>query len=92
MIREPPDPLANSARRAEARAERGAADPEPSLATRLGQIGILGWMIVLPALAGTAAGRALDHRLGTGITITAALLMLGVAAGFWTAWRWMHRP
>lgn len=86
-----PDPLADAARLAQARREQGAQTPEPSLASRLGQIGMLGWMIVLPALGGTAIGRVIDRKIGGGITVTAALLMLGVSFGFWTAWRWMHR-
>ena len=41
-------------------------------------------------LLGLAAGRWLDHRLGGGITFTAALLLLGLGLGAWAAWRWMH--
>ncbi|AMK23020.1 ATP synthase subunit [Sphingomonas histidinilytica] len=92
MNRERPDPLAAAAREARRRAEQAARHPEPSLAARLGQIGVLGWMIVLPALGGALVGRLLDKRLHTGIEITAALLMLGAALGFWMAWRWMRRP
>lgn len=87
-----PDPLADAARIAQRRAEEKEKLPEPSLASRLGQIGMLGWMIVLPTLFGTAAGRLADRHLGTGVTMTAALLMVGVGFGFWIAWRWMHRP
>jgi ATP synthase protein I len=57
---------------------------------QLGQIGVLGWIIVTPALLGIFGGRWLDHRFTTGIFWTAALLMVGVAIGFWSAWRWMH--
>lgn len=88
----PGDPLAAAARLAQVRAEEAARLPEPSLGARLAQIGVLGWMIVLPALGGTVLGRTADHALGSGITVTAALLTLGVALGFWFAWRWMHRP
>ena len=87
----PPDRLAEAARKAEERAQRGRQDPEPSLARRLGQIGVLGWIIVLPTLAGLFAGRAADRTFGTGIFFSAPLLMLGVAFGFWSGWRWMHR-
>ncbi len=66
-------------------------EPEPSLGSRLGQIGILGWSIVLPALLGVVLGRWLDHHYGEGIFFTAPLLMLGAAFGLWSAWRWMHR-
>jgi ATP synthase protein I len=86
-----PDRLADSARSAIERAEQGRADPEPSLGARLGQIGVLGWMIVIPTLVCLFIGRWLDRSLATGIFFSAPLLMLGAAIGFWSAWRWMHR-
>ena len=51
---------------------------------------MLGWIIVLPLLAGIAAGRWLDHRLASGLLFTGALLLLGLFVGCWSAWRWMH--
>jgi len=86
----PDDPTEEAARRAEARARAGEADPEPSLARRFGQIGVLGWIIVLPTLGGLFLGHWLDKALGSGITLAAALLMLGAALGLWLALRWMH--
>jgi len=85
------DRLAAAARQAADRARRGREDPEPSLGARLGQMGILGWTIVVPTLIGMAAGRWLDGVFNTGIMFAAALLMLGAAFGLWSAWRWMHR-
>lgn len=85
------DPMAEAAREATRRAEEGRADPEPSLGARLGQIGVLGWTIIVPILLGVALGRWLDHRLETGIFFSAPLVMLGAALGFWFAWKWMHR-
>ncbi|MEQ9462451.1 MAG: AtpZ/AtpI family protein [Haliea sp.] len=79
-----------AARRAEARDAAAKKDPEPSLAKRFGQIGVLGWMIVIPILAGAYAGNWLDHWLGTGILMSAALLVTGAALGLWLALRWMH--
>lgn len=46
--------LAEAARKAAARERELRQDPEPSLGKRLGQIGVLGWIIVLPALAGVS--------------------------------------
>ncbi|MBW4330228.1 AtpZ/AtpI family protein [Stakelama sp. CBK3Z-3] len=63
----------------------------PSVARNLGQIGILGWQIVIPALAGLAIGRWLDHRLESGIFWTAPLMLAGLALGCRSAWKWMHR-
>ena len=65
-----------------------ASHPSPRF---VGQIGVLGWIIVTPTLIGLFIGRWLDHRLGTGIFLSAPLLMLGAAIGFWSAWRWMHQ-
>ena len=83
--------MENAARLAAERDRRFREDPEPSFATRLGQIGVLGWAIVAPILLGVGVGRWLDWTLKTGIFFTAPLIMIGAAAGLWTAWRWMHR-
>ncbi|MBN8892076.1 MAG: ATP synthase subunit [Rhodospirillales bacterium 70-18] len=86
-----PDQVQDAARRAAARARRGAADPEPSLGARLGQVGSLGWTVVLPTLAGLFVGRWLDRTFGTGVFFSAPLIMIGAGLGFWFAWKWMHR-
>jgi ATP synthase protein I len=85
------DPLSEAARRAADRAERAALDPEPSVGRRLGQIGALGWIILVPTLGALFLGRWIDHRLGSGIFFSAPLLLVGATLGFWSAWRWMHR-
>jgi ATP synthase protein I len=77
---------ATAARRRQAKAERG-----PSLARNLGQIGALGWQIVVPALVGLVIGRWLDHRQASGIFWTAPLLFLGIGLGCWSAWKWLGR-
>ncbi|MFT3721405.1 AtpZ/AtpI family protein [Pseudorhodoferax sp.] len=87
----PRDRLEQAARTEAERTRRGAEDPEPSLGARLGQIGILGWMVVVPALLGLFLGRWLDHRFSTGIFFSAPLLLVGAGVGFWSAWKWMHR-
>jgi ATP synthase protein I len=86
------DRLAAAARRAAERAQSAHDNPEPSLGSRLGQIGILGWTIVAPTLVGLFVGRWLDRLFASGVFWSAALLVAGVAIGFWSAWRWMHRP
>ena len=85
------DHLARAAQTAAEREAKGRANPEPSLGARLGQIGVLGWTIVVPMLLCLFLGRWLDRTLGTGIFFSAPLLMAGAAIGFWSAWRWMHR-
>jgi ATP synthase protein I len=83
--------LEKAARLAAERDSKFRDDREPTVASRLGQIGVLGWAIVAPILLFMLIGRWLDAMLKTGISFTAPLIMLGAAAGLWTAWRWMHR-
>jgi ATP synthase protein I len=87
----PDDRTADAARRAAERSKQGFDEPEPSLGARLGQIGVLGWAIVVPILIGLLVGRWLDRLFNTGVLFSAALLMAGAALGFWSAWKWMHR-
>jgi ATP synthase protein I len=87
----PDDQTADAARRAAERSKQGFDEPEPSLGARLGQIGVLGWAIVVPILIGLLVGRWLDRLFNTGVLFSAALLMAGAALGFWSAWKWMHR-
>jgi len=87
----PHEKMQEAALRAEKRAEAAGNEREPSFAARLGQIGVLGWAIVTPVLIGVVIGRWLDRTFDAGIFFTAPLIMLGAAAGLWTAWRWMHR-
>jgi ATP synthase protein I len=74
------------------RAERDReARRVPSVARNLGQIGVLGWQIVVPTLIGLAIGRWIDHHFRSGVFFTASLLMAGLVVGCWSAWRWMQR-
>jgi ATP synthase protein I len=76
----------------ERRAARARDDGRPrSVAAHLGQIGVLGWQIVVPGLLGVALGRYLDGRFDAGIFWTAGLLVGGLALGCWSAWRWVAR-
>lgn len=84
---EPGDALGEAVRIRRERRARRQREGEGSLAQSLGMIGVLGWTIVAPMLAGIFAGRWLDHRLHGGIVWTAGLLVLGLAAGCALAWR-----
>ena len=87
----PEDPLADASRLAAERDTMRRRDAEPSLGRRLGQIGVLGWAIVLPALAGLFLGRWLDKTYSSGVFFSAPLVMIGAGVGFWLAWKWMAR-
>lgn len=87
-----PDGMVEAVRKRSERRRRWLREGgEPSTLRFVGQIGVLGWMIVTPGLVGLFFGRWLDHRFATGVFWSAPLLMLGVALGFWSAWRWMNR-
>jgi ATP synthase protein I len=86
-----PNGMTDAVRKRQERRTRWLTEGEPSLVRFVGQIGVLGWIIVTPTLIGLFIGRWLDRTFGTGIFWSAALLVLGVAAGFWSAWQWMHR-
>lgn len=82
--------LASAVRRRAGRDEHGRREGPPTLMRQLASVGVLGWLVVVPLLAGLALGRWLDGRWSGGITFTAAGLLLGLAVGCWTAWRWMQ--
>jgi len=83
------DPLLDEVRKHQARRAAWIRDGEASVARRLAQIGVLGWIIVGPMLGGIFLGRWLDGRFDTGLFWTAPLLMVGLGLGGWFAWRWM---
>jgi ATP synthase protein I len=84
------DPLVKAARQRGERQIRWLREGDPSVAQRLAQIGVLGWMIVVPMLIGVFAGRWLDQKFNSGLFCTAPLLMLGLALGCFSAWKWMQ--
>jgi|SRR6516162_8768768 ATP synthase protein I len=86
-----PDGMAEAIRNRQERQRRWRTEGEPSMLRFVGQIGVLGWMIVAPTLLGLFVGRWLDGTFGSGIFWSAGLLVLGVTIGFWSAWNWMHR-
>ena len=86
-----PDGMAGAVRQQRERQQRRLKEGEPSVVRFVGQIGVLGWIIVTPTLIGLFIGRWLDQKFGTGIFWSAPLLLLGVVVGFWSAWRWMHK-
>ena len=85
------DRMTAAVRQQRERQRKWQREGEPSMAQYVGQIGVLGWIIVAPTLIGLFIGRWLDHRLGTGIFWSAPLMGIGVIIGCWSAWKWMHR-
>lgn len=93
MTPEPPDPeqLNDAVRKRRERRAMWEREGERSIGQNLALIGSLGWMIIVPLLGGIFIGRWLDRQLETGILWTAALLVIGLAAGCWLAWKRMQR-
>jgi ATP synthase protein I len=83
------DPLVQGVRLQRDRYLRWQREGDPSVARRLAQIGVLGWIIVVPMLLGVFVGRWFDRTFNSGLFWTAPLLMLGLALGCWSAWKWM---
>jgi ATP synthase protein I len=83
--------LERAVERRRARDEKWQREGERPLARNLALVGTLGWLIVAPALLGTLVGRGLDRLAGTGITLTAAFVFVGVAVGCWLAWSHVRR-
>lgn len=84
------DPLIREVRVRKEREHRWRMEGDGPVVHRLAQIGVLGWLIVTPMLIGVFLGRWLDQKLDTGIFWTAPLLMVGLALGCWSAWRWIN--
>ncbi len=55
----------------------------------LGFYGVVGWSIVLPTVAGLALGLWIDRTWPAPFSWTLTLLVLGLVAGCWNAWRWI---
>lgn len=92
MTPKPPEPeqLDEAVRKRRERRAMWERDGERSIGQNLALIGSLGWMIIVPLLGGVFIGRWIDRAFETGIFWTAALLVIGLAAGCWLAWRRMQ--
>ena len=53
----------------------------------IGLVGSVGWMIVLPAVAGAFLGKWLDGIAGTGHRLSLSLLLVGLGIGLYSLWR-----
>ena len=54
-------------------------------------LGVVGWMIAIPVVAGTFLGKFLDRKFGGegSISWTLTLMLLGLAAGIYSVWRFL---
>ena len=82
-----PDQVGSQADRMLAARRRGA----PHVWSGLGMMGLIGWSVVVPTLAGAAIGRWLDTHHPGRHAWTLALLVAGLTLGCFNAWRWVAR-
>ena len=71
------------------RKRRARRDSAPGVWSGLGTMGLIGWSIVVPTLAGAALGIWLDAHHPGAHPWTLALLMAGLVLGCLNAWRWV---
>jgi ATP synthase protein I len=86
----PGEPMRESVERFAERRRRWGREAGRSLVVAATVAGI-GWVIVVPAVAGFALGHWLDARYRTGVLFSAALGMLGLVFGCSAAWRRIAR-
>ena len=79
--------LAEQIERQAQQRERSGRARVGSLWQQVARVGTLGWMIVLPIVAGAVLGHLLDLRFGTGVRWALALMSVGVIAGGYALWR-----
>lgn len=70
------------------KARRG---PTPGVWFGLGMMGLIGWSVVVPTLAGAALGAWLDGRNPGGHSWTLMLLLIGLIVGCLNAWHWVAK-
>ncbi|MEO8935908.1 MAG: AtpZ/AtpI family protein [Burkholderiaceae bacterium] len=90
----PNDPKASDlmAKQVGAKAERklrARRDGTPGVWSGLGMMGLIGWSVVVPTLAGAALGLWLDSHHPGSHPWSLALLMAGLVLGCLNAWRWV---
>jgi ATP synthase protein I len=56
-----------------------------------GMMGLVGWSVVVPTLAGAALGAWLDRRFPGVHSWTLTLLIIGLFAGCANAWHWIAK-
>ncbi|MCA9030473.1 MAG: AtpZ/AtpI family protein [Planctomycetaceae bacterium] len=75
----------------EARKLRAQADKHQSIWFGLGMMGIVGWSIAIPALAGVLAGVWIDAHWPSKYSWALMLLVIGICVGCLNAWNWIER-
>lgn len=85
----PSQPMATNVRAKAERKLRARRDGAPGVWSGLGMMGLIGWSVVVPTLAGAALGLWLDSHHPSQHSWSLALLMAGLVLGCMNAWRWV---
>ena len=62
---------------------------DPGIWSGLGMMGLIGWSVAVPTLAGAALGVWLDNITSVDFSWTLTMIVLGLAAGCLNAWHWL---
>lgn len=63
----------------------------PGVWSGLGMMGLIGWSVAVPTLAGAGIGIWLDKTVNVDFSWTLTLLIIGLAAGCLNAWHWLSK-
>jgi ATP synthase protein I len=90
---EPPDASAFAAQidAKAARKLKARRNPDNGVWFGLGMMGLIGWSVVVPTLAGAALGIWLDRHHTQRHSWTLALLVAGLTIGCFNAWHWVAK-
>ena len=69
------------------RIKRGRKEGDRGFWQNLGLVGSVGWMVILPAVGGGLLGSYIDGKTESGISWALTLVVVGLAAGCYAAWR-----
>ena len=75
----------------EKRKLKARARSTKSVWSGFGLFGMVGWSVVVPALAGTALGMWLDKKHPQSFSWTLTCLITGLIIGCLIAWRWVAK-
>lgn len=67
--------------------EKGRREKGQTFWSYLGLIGVVGWSVVVPMVAGLFVGVWVDGKFGGGYRWTLGLLVFGLSVGCYNAWR-----
>ena len=70
---------------------RARREGRPNVWFSLGMIGLVGWSVAVPTLAGIAIGVWIDYNWPGRMSWTLTLLFAGAALGCLNAWRWVRQ-